>query len=155
MRRKNHRKKTLLPDGSRLRMGIVVSEFHKDITGRLLGGALEMLGACKVRKNNIRILRVPGSFEIPFGCLSLIEEKKYNALVSLGCIVKGETDHDIYIALAVSQGIMKLSLEHQMPISLGVITVNTLAQARARSVGETNKGKEAALAAVEMALITK
>lgn len=154
MQRKNHTTKTALPDGSRLRIGIVVSEFHKDITGRLLDGALETLGACNVNKKNIRILRVPGSFEIPFGCFSLLKEKKYDAFIALGCIIKGETSHDVYIASAVSQGIMNLSLKYQKPISFGVVTTNNLAQAEARSTGKTNRGKDAALAAVSMALLT-
>lgn len=169
MQRKNHAKKTALPDGSRLRFGIVVPEFHKDITKRLLDGALATLEKCKVKRKNIDILRVPGSFEIPFGCLLFLNpdaptlrrgsglrpkrrRKKYGALIALGCIIKGETSHDVYIASAVSQGIMNLSLEYGTPISFGVITTNNLAQARARSRGEANRGKDAALAAVAMAL---
>lgn len=151
MQRKNYTKKTVLPDGSGLKIGIVVSEFHKDITGRLLDGALETLNACNVKKKNIYILRVPGSFEIPFGCLSLLKGKKYDAIIALGCIIKGETSHDVYIASAVSQGIMNLSLKYQKPISFGVVTADNLAQATARSTGETNRGKDAALAAVSMA----
>ncbi len=153
MQRKNNTKKTALPDDSGLKIGIVVSEFHKDITWRLLDGALETLGMCNVKKKNIHILRVPGSFEIPFGCLSLLRGKKYDALVALGCIIKGETSHDVYIASAVSQGIMNLSLEYHVPISFGVVTTNNLAQAEARSRGKTNRGKDAALAAVSMALL--
>ncbi|MBI4086167.1 MAG: 6,7-dimethyl-8-ribityllumazine synthase [Candidatus Liptonbacteria bacterium] len=152
MERKNRTKKIILPDGSRLRIGIVVSEFHKDITDGLLKGALEALGACKVKKNNIRILRVPGSFEIPFGCLSLLGRKKYDALVALGCIIEGETSHYVYIASAVSQGIMNLSIERNVPISFGVITTDNLAQAKERSAKKRNRGKDAALAAVSMAL---
>ncbi len=158
MQRKNHTKKKSLPDGSHLRIGIVVSEFHKDIIERLLAGALQTLEACIVQKKNIRILRVPGSFEIPFGCLSLISPDarragsgKVDAIITLGCIIKGQTDHNVYIASAVSHGIMNLSLEYRVPISFGVITADTLAQAEARSTGNANRGKDAALAAVSMA----
>lgn len=170
MQRKNHTKKTPLPDGSAMRIGIVVSEFHKDITEGLLDGALRTLDACKVRKKNIHILRVPGSFEIPFGCLSFLNPDaptsrqrselrlkrrrgKVDAIVALGCIIKGETSHDVYIASAVSQSIMNLSLEYHVPISFGVVTTNNLAQAQVRSKGETNRGKDAAFAAVSMALL--
>ncbi|MDO8664811.1 MAG: 6,7-dimethyl-8-ribityllumazine synthase [Candidatus Liptonbacteria bacterium] len=153
MKRKNTNKKIALPDGSRLRIGIVVSRYHENITGSLLDGALETLYSCGVKKNNIYVLPVPGSFEIPFGCLSLLRKKKYDALVTLGCIIKGETDHNSHIASAVFDGIMNLSLNYNVPISLGVVTTNNLAQAKARSTGKENKGKDAALAAVSMALV--
>jgi len=153
MQRKNHKKNINLPDGSRLRIGIVASRYHEDITGSLLNGALEMLRSCGVKKNNIYVLPVPGSFEIPFGCLSLIRKKKYHALVTLGCIVKGQTEHDRHLATAVFSGITNLSLNYNVPISLGVINANNLAQAKARSTGDGNKGKDAALAAVSMALV--
>jgi len=153
MKRKNNNKKIALPDGSRLRIGIVVSRYHEDITGSLLDGALETLHSCGVKKNNIYVLPVPGSFEIPFGCLSLLKKKKYDALVTLGCVIKGQTDHNHYIASTVLESIMNLSLNYNVPISLGVITTNNLAQAKARSTGDDNKGEGAALAAVSMALL--
>ncbi len=155
VQRKNYAKKNRFPDGSRLTIGIVVAEFNKDITDRMLGGALETLAACKVKEGNIKILHVPGSFEIPFGCLTLLKKKQYDALIALGCIIKGETDHDVYIASAVSRGIMDLSLAHHLPIIFGVITTNNLAQARVRSTGDTNKGNEAAHTAVTMALLSR
>ena len=151
MQRKHYAKKVLLPDGSRLRIGIVVSDFNSDITAPMLEGALQTLDACKVKKSNIRTVHVPGSFEIPFGCLALIKSRKYDALITLGCIIKGETTHDIYIATATSNGIMNLSLEHKLPIAFGVITTNNLAQAKVRSTGKTNKGVEAAITAITMA----
>lgn len=153
MRENNRKKRNSFPDGSKLKIGVVVSGFHEDITGRMLDGARAALATCKVKKENIRIMRVPGSFEIPYGCLMLLEGKKYDALVALGCIIKGETNHDYYIASAVSQGIMDIMLRHRVPIGFGVITANNLKQANARSTGKTNKGSEAALAAVEMALL--
>ena len=154
MQRKYHTKKVLFPDGSHLRIGIVAAEFHPDITGRMLDGALNALRQCGVKKGNIKVLRVPGSFEVPFGCLKLLNKRRaFDALVALGCIVKGETNHDHYIASAVSEGIMDLSLAHSVPIGFGIITANTLAQANARSTGNMNRGKDAALAAVEMAIL--
>lgn len=151
MQRKNYTKRIAFPNGSRLRIGVVVSDFNKDITDSMLLGALETLEACKVKKSNIRVIHVPGSFEIPFSCLTLLKTKKYDAVVALGCVIKGETPHDVYLASAASQGIMNLSLQYGVPISFGVITTLNLAQAKVRSRGEANKGKEAALTAVSMA----
>lgn len=153
MQRKEYAKRAKPRDASNLKIGIVVSRFNTDITERMLKGALEVLRAWKVKERNVEVVWVPGSFEIPFGCLKLIKRKKPDAIVTVGCIVKGETDHDRYLAYAVSYGIMHLSLEHNVPISFGVITTNNLAQARARSSGKTNKGSEAAIAALDMALL--
>jgi 6,7-dimethyl-8-ribityllumazine synthase len=153
MQRKNYVKKTAFPNGARLRVGVVVSEFNKDITEPMLRGALEALRACKVKSTKVRILRVPGSFEIPLGCLKLLKGGKCNAIVALGCVIKGETTHDVYIANAASKGIMDLSLQYGIPIAFGVITTNNLAQAKVRSTGNANKGIEAAITAVTMALL--
>jgi len=152
MQRKNRTTKISLSDGSRLRIGVVVSDFNADITGPMLDGALTTLAACKVKKANIRVVHVPGGFEIPFGCLTLIKSgKKYDALITLACVMKGETTHDVYIATAATNGIMNLSLQYKMPIAFGVLTTNNLAQAKARSRGKNNKGIEAAITAITMA----
>ncbi len=136
-----------------LTIGIVVSRYNTDITEPLLDGALEVLHAAGVKKGDIRIVRVPGSFEIPYGCRKLLATKKPDAIIALGCIIKGETDHDRYIASAVAHGIMQLTVESGVPIAFGVLTTNTLAQARVRSRGTSNKGAEAATAALECALL--
>jgi 6,7-dimethyl-8-ribityllumazine synthase len=151
MQRKNHIQNVDRPDGSDLRIGIVVSDFNTDITGPMLEGALKTLEACKVKKNNIRTVHVPGGFEVPFGCLALLKSGKYDALITLACVMKGETTHDVYIATAATNGIMDLSLQYKTPIAFGVLTTNNLAQAKARSTGKGNKGVEAALTAVIMA----
>jgi 6,7-dimethyl-8-ribityllumazine synthase len=152
MQRKNRTTKISLSDGSRLRIGVVVSDFNTDITAPMLDGALITLAACKVKKANIRVVHVPGGFEIPFGCLALIKsDKKYDALITLACVMKGETTHDVYIATAAANGIMELSLKYKMPIAFGVLTTNNLAQAKARSTGKNNKGVEAAITAIAMA----
>jgi 6,7-dimethyl-8-ribityllumazine synthase len=152
MQRTHYAKKKVIMNGARLRVGIAVSEFNNDITDRMLAGALEALDASAVKKNNIQVIRVPGSFELPFACLTFLKKKKYDAVIALGCIIKGETTHDIYIASAVSKGIMDLSLQYGVPVIFGVLTTNNLAQAKARSTGKANKGIEAALTAVSMAL---
>lgn len=153
MQRKEYAKKRIIADASALRVGIVVSRFNEDITESMLGGARKTLAAWGVKEKNIHTLHVPGSFEIPFACRTLIRTKRVHAVVALGCVIKGETDHDKYIAHAAASGIMQVSLESGIPVSFGVITPNTLAQARARSRGEANKGVEAAIAALEMALL--
>jgi 6,7-dimethyl-8-ribityllumazine synthase len=152
MQRKNSTKKASPPDGSRLRIGIVVSGYNADITRPMLEGACATLAACRVKKANIRVVHVPGGFEVPFGCLTLLKSgKKYDALIALACVVKGETTHDVYIATAATNGIMDLSLQYKTPIAFGVLTTNNLAQAKARSIGKNNKGIEAALTAIAMA----
>ena len=155
MQRKNYKKRKSFPDASGLAVGVVVADFNRGITGRMLEGALEVLKASEVKKTDIHVLHVPGSFEVPFGCLTLLKKKKYDALVALGCIIKGETEHDRYIAAAVSEGLMQLSLRYNVPIGFGIITTNDLAQAEVRSRGEANKGKEAALAAVKLGILNQ
>jgi|SRR3989344_880252 len=148
---RNRPEKKKKVDGSRLKIAIVVSRFHSDITGAMLEGALAVLKKSGVKKNNIRVVHVPGSFEIPLACERLARTKRYDGIVALGCIIKGETDHDVYIAKAVSKGIMDVMLQHAIPIGFGVLTTNNLAQARARSTGKNNKGIEAAQAVLIMA----
>ncbi|MDO8566199.1 MAG: 6,7-dimethyl-8-ribityllumazine synthase [Candidatus Moranbacteria bacterium] len=148
--------KRITKNASALQIGIVVSNYYADtITGKLLLGAEAVLKEWKVLPKNITVVRVPGCFEIPYGCITLLKQKKYDALITLGCIVKGETEHDRYIASAVSQGIMDLTLAHGVPIAFGVLTVNNLAQAKARSTGKNNKGVEAAIAALEATFLKK
>lgn len=153
MQRKELQKSVNLPGASRLKVGIVASRFNEDITGEMLKGALETLRAWNVPAKNIEILRVPGSFEIPYACLKLIRKKKFDAIVALGCIIKGETEHDRHLASGVTGGIMNLMLEHGVPISFGILTTNNLAQAKVRSRGKTNAGANAAAVALEMALL--
>ncbi len=154
MQRKQYAKVVPGKNASRLSVGIVVSSFNSDITDGMLAGAKETLALWRVQSKNIQLVRVPGSFELPFGCLSLLtKKKKPDAIIALGCVIKGETEHDRYIASAAATGIMDLSLRYHVPISFGVITTNNLAQARLRSRGKANKGHEAAVAALELALL--
>mgnify|MGYP003395006543 CR=1 FL=1 len=140
-----------ITNASAFKIGIVVSAYYADeITEKLLTGALEVLQEAQVLQKNIAVLRVPGCFEIPYGCLKLLTRKgkQLDAIITLGCVIKGETDHNVYIATAVTEGVMRLMLEFETPIAFGIITANNLAQAKARTVGEKNKGYEAALAAL-------
>ena len=153
MKRTDFATKKSTKDASRLRVGIVVSDYNSDITEKLLAGALETLREWKVANKNCLVVHVPGAFEIPYGCLKfLMGKKKPNAIIALGCVLKGETKHDEYISNAVASGIMQLSIQYKIPISFGVLTPNTLEQARARAQGDANKGKEAAIAVLEMAV---
>ena len=139
-------------DASKLRIGVVVSNFNADITDTMLEGTRETLARWSVKEENIVTMYVPGAFEIPIACEKLLAREKLDAIVTLGCVLKGETKHDEYIAHATAEGVMRVMLEHKIPISFGVLTPHTLEQAKARSQGENNKGIEAARAALEMAL---
>jgi 6,7-dimethyl-8-ribityllumazine synthase len=154
MRRTDLAKTKRTKNASKLRVGIVVSDYNVDITGNLLAGALETLREWGVSEKNCSVVHVPGAFEIPFGCSKLLmNNKKPHAIIALGCVLKGETKHDEYISNAVAHGITQLSIQYKIPISFGVLTPNTLEQARERSQGDTNKGKEAAVAALELATL--
>lgn len=152
MQRKQYEKKHEARDASKLRVGIAVSEFNEDITGRMLEGAREVLQEWGVRDKNIHVARTYGSFELPIAALGLIRRHRVHAVVALGCIIKGETPHDVYLAHATSEGLMRVMLDAKVPVGFGVITTNDLAQAEARSRGKANKGREAAVAALMAAL---
>jgi 6,7-dimethyl-8-ribityllumazine synthase len=139
-------------DGARLHVGIIVSRFNEDITNALFAGALDTLEKWGVQEKNITAVRVPGAFEIPLATSRLLKTKKYHALIAIGCVIKGETKHDEYISSAVSHGLTDLMIEYRVPIGFGVITPNTLEQAKARATGKTNHGASAAQAALEMAV---
>lgn len=154
MQRSHYEKDVKVEDASRLSVGIVVSSFNEDVTEKMLTGAITTLRQWGVKEKQIRTIRVPGSFEIPYGCLRMLRgKKKPDAIIALGCIIKGETDHDKYLAQAVAAGITDLTLTSGVPIAFGVITPNSLAQARVRSRGKHNKGVEAAIAAMSCALL--
>jgi 6,7-dimethyl-8-ribityllumazine synthase len=137
-------------NGSKFRIGIIVSEFNRDITEKLLSGALKFLKNSEVKSENVEIIFVPGSFEIPLACEKMAARKKYNALIALGCVIKGETEHHRYISAAVSSGIMNVMLNHKIPVGFGILTPDNLNQAKARSSEKNNKGEEAARAALIM-----
>lgn len=137
-------------DGSELKIGVVISQFNNNINGPMLKGALDLLKDSKVKKENINVVWVPGSFEIPLACQRLAKTKKYDALVAIGCVIKGETDHYYYICNEASRGIMDVMLKYNIPIGFGVLTTQNLKQAEIRSHGKENKGKEAAEAALSM-----
>jgi 6,7-dimethyl-8-ribityllumazine synthase len=134
------------------RFAIVVSRFNEEITDGLLQGARERLAEASVPEENVTIVRVPGAFEIPIMGQRLGESGEYDAIICLGCLIKGETMHFEYIAEAASHGIMQAAAATGVPMAFGVLTTLTEEQAVERSgSGPDNKGREAAAAALEMA----
>lgn len=143
-----------IPSGEKGIFGIVVSEWNKEITDNLLQGAVETLLEHGVDEKDIYVRHVPGSFELPFGASTLLEKKKFDAVICLGCVIQGETRHFEFISQAVAHGIMKVSLSEGIPVIFGVLTTDTLQQAKDRSGGALeNKGTEAAVTALKMAAL--
>src|SRR2546421_3913902 len=152
------RKKTVAGklNASGLRFGIVVSRFNEFITDRLLRSAYDGLLRSGARDKDIEIVRVPGSFEIPSAARSLAETNKYDAIICLGCLLRGDTAHYDVIVNEVTRGIGQSAQETGVPHAFGVLTCETLTQAIDRAgLKMGNKGFEAALVAVEMASLTK
>ena len=136
------------------RFAIVVSSFNEAVTGGLLAGARETLTEAKVAETDVTVVHVPGAFEIPLTAMRLAETGHYAAVICLGCLIKGETMHFEYIAESAAHGIMEASAVTGIPITFGVLTTLTDEQALARAQpGPENKGREAALAAVQMATL--
>jgi 6,7-dimethyl-8-ribityllumazine synthase len=136
------------------RFAIVVSRFNEEITEGLLAGAREALAQAGVSDDDVTVVRVPGAFELPVTARRLSESGLFDAVICLGCVIKGDTMHFEYIASATSQGIMEASTKSGVPVAFGVLTTMTDEQAAARSApGPDNKGREAARAAIEMATL--
>lgn len=142
------------PHSTSFKIGIVVSDYHSEITTKLLDGCINSLIKKGVPKEHINIHPVPGAYELPLGAKWVYEKKKTDAVICLGCVIKGETPHHEYINHAVAQGLMNLSIHHGAPFVFGVLTTNNMKQAKARAGGKKgNKGSECALAAVQMLLL--
>lgn len=137
------------------KIAIVVSRFNTAITKNLLAGAERRLIQCGVAVKDLDIFWVPGSFEIPRVVKTLAETEKYDGILPLGCVIRGETPHFEYIAREVSHGLMRLSLEYETPIVFGVLTTDTVEQASARAGLKSNKGAEAAESLVEVINLLK
>ncbi|MBI4459831.1 MAG: 6,7-dimethyl-8-ribityllumazine synthase [Acidobacteria bacterium] len=135
-----------------LRFGVVVSRFNAFVTERLLQGALDALRRAGAGGDSVDIIRVPGSFEIPVAAKRLAETKRYNAIICLGAILRGETPHFEYISAEAAKGVAEAALGSGVPMSFGILTVETLEQAVDRAgLKSGNKGFEAAMTAIEMA----
>jgi len=139
-------------DAKRLKIGIVASRFNGFITDKLLDGALDCLKRHDCPEDSIDIAWVPGAFEIPSATKIMADAKKYDAIICLGAVIKGDTSHNQYITNEAIKGVSKISLDLDIPISFGVITPDSLEQAIDRAgARKGNKGWEAALGAIEMA----
>ena len=138
------------------RFALVVSRFNEEITSGLLSGARSALLEAGVRDEDVTVVHVPGTFEVPVTALKVAQTKQFDAVICLGCLIKGDTMHFEYIAEAASHGIMNVSVATGVPMAFGVLTTLTDEQAIVRSApGDGNKGREAALAAIEMATLFK
>lgn len=144
-----------VPDGSEMSIGIVVAEWNKNITEKLLEGACNTLEKHGVKQENILVSRVPGSFELTFGAKHMAETKELNAIIVLGSVVRGDTPHFDYVCSGVTQGITELNLMYDIPFIFGLLTTDNMQQAEDRAGGKYgNKGDEAAVTALKMADIS-
>lgn len=143
-----------IPSGEQFRIGIVVAEWNTEITEKLYQGCYHILTKYQTPAEHIITLYVPGSFELPQAAQLLLESQELDAVICLGCIIKGETEHDRHIAGAVANGMMQVSLDYSTPVIFGVLTTNDMQQAADRAGGKYgNKGEEAAITALRMAAI--
>jgi len=133
------------------RFAVVVSRFNEFVTAKLLAGALDTLKQHKVDEGGITVVHVPGAFEIPLVAKKVAESGAYDAVICLGCVIRGETPHFEYVAGAAARGIAEVALATGVPTTFGVITANTMEQALDRAGAKgNNKGAEAALCAIEL-----
>jgi 6,7-dimethyl-8-ribityllumazine synthase len=143
-------------DASDLRIALVVSRFNDFVTDHLKSGAIEALAAAGARPDAADVISVPGAYEVPQAARAAAATGRYDAVVCLGCLIRGETPHFEYIAEAVAHGIMAAEAATDVPMSFGVLTTNSAEQALERAVpGIANKGWEAAMAAIEMATLRR
>jgi len=139
-----------------LKFGMVLSRFNNFIAERLLEGALDALKRSGAEEEDCAVARVPGAFEIPLAAKKMVKTGRYDAIICLGCVIRGATPHFEYIATEVTKGIAHLSLESEIPISFGVLITDTIEQAIERAGTKVgNKGFDAAMSAIEMANLMK
>jgi 6,7-dimethyl-8-ribityllumazine synthase len=139
-----------------LRFGIVASRFNDFIVDRLLDAAVGTLLKHGVAAGDIEVVRVPGAFETPLAIKKLATSRRYNALIALGCVIRGGTPHFEYVAGEATRGIGQVSTSEQIPVGFGVLTVDTIEQAIERAGTKAgNKGADAALAAIQMATLLR
>lgn len=139
-------------DGNGLHIAIVTSRFNQKLTDAMLEDCIGALMAAKVADSDIASFRVPGSFELPVVAAELAERIRFDAIICLGVIIKGDTRHDHYIADAVSHGLVTIAINSKIPVIFGVLTTENLEQAEVRALGGQKKGWEAGMSAVEIAL---
>ncbi|HHT29920.1 MULTISPECIES: 6,7-dimethyl-8-ribityllumazine synthase [Petrimonas] len=145
-----------VPSGEGKRIGIVVSEWNRPVTGNLLEGTVQTLLKFGVNEKDIVVEYVPGSFELTFGAKKLIEKADIDGVIVIGCVIQGETPHFTFVCDSVTQGVTELNIRYNIPVIFGLLTTNTLEQAKARSGGRHgNKGDEAAITLLKMVALNE
>lgn len=154
------------------RFGIVVARFNSEITGAMQDGAVQILHEAGIADDHIEIAQVPGAYELPIACRAMARSGRFDAVIALGCVIRGETPHFDFVAGEAARGCMQISLETAIPVVFGVLTTDTLAQARHRAnpgmlsgsdggtegsevkvTPRSNKGAESAKVALEMSAL--
>ncbi|MDR2471968.1 MAG: 6,7-dimethyl-8-ribityllumazine synthase [Tannerella sp.] len=140
-----------VPDASKMRFGIVVSEWNRSVTERLLEGACNTLERHGATDGNIHVFRVSGSFELTYGAQQVIKYADVDAVITLGCVVRGDTPHFDYVCQGATQGITTLNATQDIPVIFGLLTTDTMEQAEERAGGKFgNKGDECAVTAIKI-----
>lgn len=140
-----------VPDASNMRFGIVVSEWNENITAALLHGAVETLQKHGTHLDNIDIRTVPGSFELIYGAAQMARSEQVDAVIAIGCVIRGDTPHFDYICAGTTQGLAELNTHGKIPVIYGLITTENMQQAEDRAGGiHGNKGDECAITAIKM-----
>ena len=143
-------------DGKDVRIAIVAGRFNEFITSKLVGGALDVLKRNDISEESIDIAWVPGAFEIPLITKKLANTGKYDAIITLGAVIKGSTPHFDYVCAEVSKGVSQISLQSELPVIFGVLTTNNIEEAIERAGTKAgNKGADAAFSAIEMINLIK
>jgi 6,7-dimethyl-8-ribityllumazine synthase len=140
-------------DGTGLKVGIVCARWNSEMTNALQEQCKKALLDCKIKEEDIKIISVPGAYEVVYGATQLIESEEVDAVICLGTLIKGGTMHFEYISEAVTYGIMKLNVETNIPVIFGILTCLSEEQAKERSIGDKSHGYDWGLTAVEMALL--
>jgi 6,7-dimethyl-8-ribityllumazine synthase len=151
---KNHADNPDLSAGS-FHYGIVAARFNSVFVDRLLQGTLDTLRAHGADPAQLTVLRVPGAFEIPLACQKLARTGRYEALIALGCVIRGETPHFDYVCAESARGVLEVCLKFDLPVINGILTVDTDEQAAARTSDDNNKGADAAKSAMEMLAVIR
>lgn len=138
-------------DATGMRLGIAVARFNDHVTGPLLEGAVDKIRRSGGSEDAVEVVWVPGAFELPLACKWLAESGRFDGVLALGAVIRGQTPHFDYVCEAATRGVLRVQLDTGVPVAFGVLTCETVAQARARSgPGADNKGCEAAEAAIAM-----
>lgn len=145
-----------VPDGSQYRIAVIAAEWNPKVTDTLLKGAVNTLKENGVKKKNIQILRVPGTFELTTAADLLLARTQVDAVICIGCVIQGETRHFEFICQAVSQGLTNVAIKHGRPVIFSVLTCDTMQQALDRAGGQHgNKGVEGAVTALKMVALDR